>query len=457
MKKILAILLCLTFVFTLIASGCGSKGTEAGKPDASTAKSGESAAKPEESSTAKAAEPATIRYWDTVNDADPNDYMNKWVKENIELFQQQNANIKIEFTNTSNGDQYLNKISTEMAANNVPDIFMCWVAGRLEPFVKAGRLLPMNDIIDNSASLTEVINPGNLSTTTFDGKVYAVPTELAGEIVYYNKALFKKHNLEVPKTWDELLNCIKVFKDNGIVPLALANKDPWTGTIPYMAIFDRLNGPEEYKKTAFDKQLVFDSEAYSKSAEYLVQLVKAGAFIENFNSLDGNEGMTMFKNGKAAMKFNGTWEMPEYIKTLGDDLGVFNWVDMPDGKGSSADDWLLVQNRAYAIGSNTKVKDATAKFLEFMFSKERQKVLAEAGFIIASRNIPFDESKLHPAAAQVAKSLASAKNPILIWDVMLGQNIGKELNLATQAILGGADIKSTLDKLNKVAKAEWSQ
>ena len=451
MKKVLCTLLCLTLSFSFLAVGCGSKTATDTKTDASTVQTEKSAEQ-----TVKPAEQVTLRYWDTVNDADATSFMTKWKLGNIELFQKENPNIKIEFTNTPNGDQYLNKISTELAANNAPDYFMTWVAGRLEPFVKANRLLPLNDIIDSNADLKAVINPANLDTTTFDGKVYALPTELAGEFVYYNKALFKKFNLEAPKTWDELLNCVKVLKENKITPFALANKDPWIGTVIYMGIFNRLNGAEEYKKTAFDKQAVFNTDPYTKSAEYLAQLVKAGAFTNNFNSLDGAEGTTMFKQGKAAMDYNGSWAMPDYVTALGADLGVFNWVDMPDGKGTD-DAWLMLPNGAYSIGADTKQKDASAKFMSFMFRQDRQKELAENGFIIAAKDIKFDESKLHPAAAFVAKSLSASKTPVLIWDVMLGNNIGKELNLATQAIFGGADIKKTLEKLNSAANAEWNQ
>ncbi len=454
MKRILCALVCLILAFSLFITGCGNKAS--GGNDAAGSPSNGTAAATQSKAAEKPAEPVTIRYWDGIDETTGN-YRPVWTKENIDLFQKANPDIKIEFTNTPNGDQYLNKISTEMAANNVPDIFMTWVAGRLEPFVKAGRLLPMNDIIDSSTVLKEVVNPGNLSATTFDGKTYAVPLELAGEVVYYNKALFAKVGLEVPKTWDELLNSIKVFKQNNIIPIAMGNKDPWPGTIPYMAIFNALNGADEYRKTSFDKQTVCNTEPYIKAAEYLDQLVKAGAFEANFNSNDYNAGQALFSSGKAAMRFNGTWEMSSYIKELKDDLGVTNWVDMPGGKTPAADNWLITQNNAYSIGANTKVKDQTVKFLEFMFSPERQKPLIESGFSSACKNIPIDESKLNPVAAQISKELANAKNAELIWDVMLGQNIGKELNLSTQAILAGADIKQTLDRLNKAAEAEWKQ
>jgi raffinose/stachyose/melibiose transport system substrate-binding protein len=398
----------------------------------------------------------TLKYWDIVNETETK-LRYDWTYANIDLFQKANPNIKIEFTNTPNGDQYLNKLSTEMAANNVPDVFMTCTAGRLEPFVKAGRVYALDDIISRSSSLKEVVNPGNCSATTFDGKVYGIPIELAGEVIYYNKKVFRDAGLEPPTTWAELLNCVKVFRAKGIIPFSLSNKDPWPGTIPYMAIFDKLWGPAEYKKAVFQKKALFDGEPYVVAAQYLAELAKAGAFTDNFNSIEYGEASSHFRSGKAAMRYNGTWELPTNITALGDDLGIMNWVAMPNGKGKREEGWLTIQNNAFAIGAASPNKAAAAKFLEFVLSKERQKILAEGGFMIALRNIPFDKAKLHPAAAEVAKQLSSSPNPILIWDVMLGQNVGKELNLATQAILGGADIKSTLSTLNKVARAEWGQ
>lgn len=399
-------------------------------------------------------ETITLRYWDTYNEVE-DDVMGKWIQKNVEMYQEQNPNIKIELTNTPNGDQYLNKISTEIAANNTPDVFMTWVAGRLEPFVEAGRIEPLNSYLEASSVLQETINKDNCSATTFDGKIYAFPTELAGEVVYYNKAVYADHALEPPATWEELMSVIKKFRGADMNPFSLANKDPWPGTIPYMAIFHKLHGPEEYKKTNFERQAVFNTEPYVEAAEYLVQLVDAGAYPKNFNSLEGNEGVTMFRNGQAAMRYCGTWELPDHIKALGDDLDMMNWVSMPNGKGQRNGGWLQLQNRAYAIGSSSEYKDQSAQFIEYMFTKERQKVLAEAGFMIATQNIPYDESKLHPVSSAIAKALSNSPNPMLIWDVLLGQNVGKELNLATQAILGGADIQKTLDKLNRIAEVEW--
>ena len=75
MKKVLCTLLCLTLSFSFLAVGCGSKPATDTKTNTSTVQ------------TEKSAEQVTLRYWDTVNDADAASFMTKWKLGNIELFQ----------------------------------------------------------------------------------------------------------------------------------------------------------------------------------------------------------------------------------------------------------------------------------------------------------------------------------------------------------------------------------
>jgi raffinose/stachyose/melibiose transport system substrate-binding protein len=396
-----------------------------------------------------------VKYWASVNDSDETDYRAKWNAETIALFEKANPDIKIEFTNTPNGDQYLNKITTEMAAGNVPDVFQGWVAGRLEPFVKAGRIEPLDGWIAKSPALSKVLSKGNMSSTTFNGKIYALPNELAGEFVYINKKIFADSGVKIPATWPEFIAAVKAFAAKGVLPIALGNKDPWPGTIPFMYIFDRLNGTEKYKEAVFNKQATFDTPAYVEAAKLLVQLRDAGAYPDEFNSLEYTEGSSLFQTGKAAMTIDGSWMLPNYIKGLGGDLDIIPFPDIP-GKASGKNNWLGLQNEGYSIGSSSKVKEAAFKFLSFLFSVERQTELANSGKLIATTGIPIDPNKVHPVAIKAAKSL-SGGNVILIWDVMLGNNIGKELNLATQSILQGGDIKEALTLLNKAAKLEWKK
>jgi raffinose/stachyose/melibiose transport system substrate-binding protein len=71
----------------------------------------------------------TITFWYTADESNPNDFSRVWHKKNIELFEQQYPNVKIEATVVADGNDYLTKISTEMAAGNAPDVFRTWLTG----------------------------------------------------------------------------------------------------------------------------------------------------------------------------------------------------------------------------------------------------------------------------------------------------------------------------------------
>jgi raffinose/stachyose/melibiose transport system substrate-binding protein len=444
MKRRLAALLAACLVLLLLPACGGNKDNNGGSGGSGSDGSGSDGN-------------TTIKFWYSANDADPNDTHYKWMKDTIDQFQAANPNIRVEPTVVANGDQYLNKISTEMAANNAPDIFQTWMSGRLEPFVKADRVYPLNEAINADPAFKGLLNTNNLDTATFDGKIYALPNAMTAEVVFYNKALFDKFKLPVPQTWDELMNVIKTFKDNGIVPFALGNKDPWPGSIPYMGIYDRLNGPKAYEEVVLKQQAKWTDPSFAEAAKKLVELKDAGAFPDNFNGLSYEEAVAMFHSEKAAMFFIGTWIVTEANAKLEDKLGFFNFPDIPGGKGSKEDDFIVNKDEGYAISNASKNKETAIKLLKFVFSKERQSANAEQGQLIPTKNIPYDKSKIPAITNELNDALTKVKNSMLPWDNPLGQNIGKEFNMTTQAILGGADIEDSFKKLQAVSEKAWNK
>jgi ABC-type glycerol-3-phosphate transport system substrate-binding protein len=105
-----------------------------------------------------------VTFWHQANVADPTDPNVVWQQGNFDTFKAKYPNITVERTIVANGDEYLNKISTAMAAGSAPDIFQTWMSGRLEPFVKAGRVIPLDDIINADPELKSVTNPAFFDT-----------------------------------------------------------------------------------------------------------------------------------------------------------------------------------------------------------------------------------------------------------------------------------------------------
>jgi raffinose/stachyose/melibiose transport system substrate-binding protein len=446
------ILLAIVVIYMVFLTACSSTGTNK-KADENTSTKDEITTNNNSASSDEEQQEVTLKFWYTANEADETDVYAAWMNENIKLFEEQNPNIKIEPSVTGNGEEYLTKVTADVASGNVPDIFQTWLTGRLKPFVEAGRVAPLNDAVAGSEELSKNISDIAKTFSMYgDEKFYAIPLVASGEVVFYNKAIFSKYNLEVPTTWDEFMNVCNVLKDNGETPIAMSGGDAWVTSIPYMTLFQRMNGSAMYEEVIVNNQAKFDDTVFTEVAEKYRQLFDVSFYNNNYKSAVYDEATTLFKTGKAAMIFDGTWSSSAYIQNLGEDIGVFNF---PNENGPS-NDFLMNYDTAFSISATTEYPEEAALFLSFIFSKERQAVYAEEGNLIACVNIPVDESKIDPLIIAISDLFASAENTQIPWDNPLGTNIGNEFNLTIQSILGGGDIAPAFKNLQSLAADEWN-
>ena len=81
-----------------------------------------------------------------------------------------------------------------------------------------------------------------------DGKNYGVPWDMGMVGWWYNKDLFKKAGIDKePATWTEFLADVKKLKDAGITPIALGEKDSWTGMHIWSYLATRIGGEKAFK------------------------------------------------------------------------------------------------------------------------------------------------------------------------------------------------------------------
>ena len=131
------------------------------------------------------------------------DSTDNWMRDTLTLFQEQNPNVEFELMDNTWGDQYLTQITTLMATGRTPDVFATWTSGRMEPFVEAGRMYDLKPLLEQDPEFYNFLQAGPLASTTFDGGIYAIPYNLNGEFIYYNKQVFADLGLTVPETWED--------------------------------------------------------------------------------------------------------------------------------------------------------------------------------------------------------------------------------------------------------------
>ncbi|WP_248927243.1 extracellular solute-binding protein [Paenibacillus hamazuiensis] len=363
---------------------------------------------------------------------------NKIVGDIIKDYQTSHPNVTIEQEILEN-EQYKNKMKVLSTSNALPDVGMTWAAGYMEPYVKGDMFAPVDDLLQGE--LKDKFVKGTTEAYAFGGKTYALPVELNIVPVYYNKAIFAKYNLQPPKTYEEFKTIVKTLASNGVTPIALGNKDRWTGSLWYMYLADRIGGPDALKK-AIDRSGSFNDPSLIRAAQEITGLVDMNAFNKGFNGLSNDEGKTEFMNSKAAMYMMGTWELPNYTtnkdvpQSFKDQIGFFKFPTVDGGKGN-VDSWVGGPGVGLFVANNSKVKDEAKKFVSFFVQKWGELAISEAGVIPATK-VDTSKVKLPQLYIDLLNELNKSSNLTLFADVQM-KPASAEVHLnMIQALFGKA-------------------
>ncbi|MFJ6824554.1 ABC transporter substrate-binding protein [Streptomyces niveus] len=301
------------------------------------------------------------------------------------------------------GADYQQKLQTVINTPQAPDVFFNWGGGSIQPFVEADLLLPLDDMIKKDPGLKANFLPSVFETARVGGKSYGVPMRGTQPVLlFHNKKVLADAGVEPPRSWDDLLAAVKELKGAGVTPIALGGGDKWTTMMWFEYLYDRVAGPELFKKALAGEKEVWESADSRKALDMLRQLVDAGAFGTNYDSVKFTDGGSpaLLASGKAGFELMGSWAYstqqeadPGFARN---DLGYGTFPSVAGGKGDAAG---LVgnTNNFYSVRKSTKHAEAIAEFLKLMYSDE----FVEAQ--LAMGNLP--------TTTNTTKFLDSADNP----------------------------------------------
>lgn len=164
------------------------------------------------------------------------------VKQMLDLYQQENPNITIDYESVSS-DSYYAKFTALNIADTLPDI--TWAnANYFVEEVKSGLLVDLSNELTNGKNAegdkkwgetfvpTALENCRNILRSLGDnytGKNYGVPFTMTTVAVVYDKALFDSLGLKAPETWADFENVNAALKKAGYIPISMQeqNIDWW--------------------------------------------------------------------------------------------------------------------------------------------------------------------------------------------------------------------------------------
>ncbi|CAB3747424.1 extracellular solute-binding protein [Paraburkholderia solisilvae] len=382
---------------------------------------------------ARAQDTKVITVWDQQTNATSS----KILRDASDRFEQQNPGYKVENSHVLN-DAYKTKLKVAFGANQPPCVFESWGGGPLHEYVKAGQIVDLTPYLQKDAAYRDRFLPSSWKAVTFDGKTYGVAAENASAaVIFYNKDIFQQYGLTPPATWPDLMHVVQVLTSHGIAPLALANKNKWTGSMYYMYLVDRIGGPDVVRTALEGNGKGFSDPAFVEAGKYIQQLVKAGAFAQGFNGLDYDVGASrrLLYSGRAAMELMGGWEastIQSENPSFSRKLDFFPFPGVPGGKGDPRDVIGTVGDGFLSISSQCKYPDAAFKLIQSLTDDPAMRARVGDRKIPPVKNIALDD----PLLKRLQTLIVDAPNVQLWYDQALPPRLGEVHKDTTQALFG---------------------
>lgn len=369
-------------------------------------------------------------------------YWNKeeTVADFLKLAKEKLPNIEIEF-NFVSVDQFKGTLATQLQAGEGPDIMP---SGELTEHIRAGYLLDLTD-----KPFIKKYSKAALNAISYQGKVYGVPGISWFEGIFYNKEIFKKHGIAIPKTFDEMMEVHKKLKAAGVVPQAWGNKswEPLAKSPLGLATVDYL---QTDAGRDFDVQIREGKAKFSGSElEKIVKIwadkyIKGGYIVPEMLQVDYDTALKQFAQGKAAMWESGPWSV-KAIKEANPNLKF----DMMPFVGTKAGNEYLIGGPGvtYGVNANSKHKEAALKVLELMATPEGQQALCAgspgSGSFLEGANIKLPEEF---SGVKEVLNKGSVYCPWFVWKADYNEVLGKGLQEVVQGNGSVADVMKQMDQ-----------
>ena len=311
-------------------------------------------------------------------------------------FMEDNPNCVVVNESVTGEDFYI-KLKTDFASGNESDIFAISPDIYVSRLVSAGKVAPMTEFLAEDNEWFESFDKSTWRYVKFNDEIYGLPVEKGYECMFVNTDLFSNLNLEVPKTFTELMDVIPIIKNAGIIPITYNSLDG--GLLLYKNIVAKLAGSQGISPLFSDGQV---NEHYINAADYMIKLFNAGAFPNDYYMLSNLEAENLFLKKQAAIMINRSdfiGEINSVMTTVQTDsfgnenmtVDIFPFPYIESGNADTSamiygvgDGTFFLSSQAY---ENSAKREYCKKILKSITSAENAEIFAEKTNIITAIKI----------------------------------------------------------------------
>jgi len=205
------------------------------------------------------------------------------------------------------GNSVEENIKPRIASGNLPDVMS------VNPNAYAADLADQGVLADvgGTAAWQHMLTPLKADWTSRKSKSFGISGGVASTLVYYNEDIFAKAGIkQLPANFAEFLKVCEQLKRAGFTPVMLNGGFPnMLGNGPFSFGFaeDVVAREPAWKRKIADGTLDLNTRQVADIFARMTLLVERGYVQEGFMATDYDGGIRLFKEGRVAMAFHGSW------------------------------------------------------------------------------------------------------------------------------------------------------
>jgi multiple sugar transport system substrate-binding protein len=262
------------------------------------------------------------------------------------------------------GNSVEENIKPKIASHNLPDLMS------VNPNAYAAGLADQGVLAElgHTSAWRRLLPSLKDDWTTRHGRHFGIAGGVAATLIYYNKSIFEQAGIkQLPTNFGEFLALCAKLKKAGFTPIA------WNGGFPNSLA----NGPfsfgfannvvartPDWKQRIADGTLNLDTPAGADIFAKIRLVAERGYAQPGYMETTYDEGIELFRQGKTAMAFQGTWAAGLLMKGEGFKTGVL----MPPWNEAGKKTVPVIGSETGFAVCETPNK-AALRFLEFITGK----------------------------------------------------------------------------------------
>ena len=327
----------------------------------------------------------------------------------------------------------------DRARNAMDDLYLM-NPDTIKALGEEGKLVDLSGL-KSAENLREVVRTAN----TIDGKLVAIPQEIVVYGLFVNKDMFDRYGLELPEKPEELLECCRVFKENGIETPIGANRW-WLETfVLAQAYADLYNGGNtEAGIQALNQNEARYSDYMRPGFEYLKEMMDQG-YIDaeaayTYEAIEGEGPDFLAQKTPIVMAYWGAANTETAYGNPGFEMLV---IGFPSSRGQMP----VMPMTGFGIGINAEHGEDARAILDVILSDEALQIYAETNRVISpSKNV---EVECIPALKPLNDRI---QDDIYVLGANAGMNVEQWGNtcLIVRDLLNGATVDECMAKFDQL-------